>query len=282
MLRIVPENRSLKVTSPLPPSLPKERGRGEVGGVLIHCFACWAVAGLLMTIPSQARSQSNLVALERIVYLTGNLDSLTWSYIDNGFAVQRGEFEPFGTMHNLVRLPSGQTVELQSTASEDTNDWRRKAVAWYGTHVDGIVFRVPDAARLFLKFDSLGIPHGPLLPSYHGEKLSVGFGLQGPEPLDVSFISYDSAVPQHTVNMPPNRFRRISWLLLTASPDEERLLRSVFGALGLRKLHEGCCDYWLLGPPEYPLAIRFELPSTTFACEGHWLSIENGGVIYAY
>jgi hypothetical protein len=256
------------LTSP-PPC--QRRGWGVVAAI-------WAIIGLL--IPLQAHSQSNPVTLERVVYLTGNLDSLTRSYIDGGFAIERSEFEPFGTVRNVIRLPSGQTVELQSMSSMDTDDWRRNAITWYGTHVGGVVFGVYNAARLLLKFDSLGIPHGPLITSHYGEKLA--FGLKGPEPLDVSFISDDSVMPQHTEAIPPNRFRRISWLLLTASPDEEHLLRSVFDALDLRKLHEGCCDYWLLGSPEYPVAIRFELPSTTFAGKGNWLSIENGGVIYAY
>ena len=167
----------------------------------------------------------------------------------------------------------------------DTNDWRRQATRAYGTHITGVVIAVPSVDSLALRLDTAGVQHGPLADIILERKNGRSFGLVGPQPLGISFVEFGKARPapvDDTTRMPRNRLRRISWLLVTASPREEANLRKVFAALGLRQLHEGCCDYWLLGPPENRTAIRFELPTTTFRGGGDWLSIESGGVVYAY
>jgi hypothetical protein len=70
------------------------------------------------------------------------------------------------------------------------------------------------------------------------------------------------------------------WLLLTVSDSTESLLRQTFADLKIPRAHEGCCDYWLIGPADHRTALRFELPSTTFRGSGNWLSIEEGGVVF--
>jgi len=228
------------------------------------------------------------------VYLTGNLDSLLHSFAEQGFEIaggplngtrESGTYTPLAhdwsaplPQVNKVLLPSGQRVEFQSPPTNDTSDWRWRAVAAFGTRVAGIILRVRDIPGLARAFDSLNIPHGPVERSASG----LSLGLLGPEPLDVAFVSGDSAPQLHVSNIPPNRFTRISWLLLTASEKSEVTLRLVFTVLGLTKSHEGCCDYWMLGPPENRVGIRFELPTTTFTGLGEWLSIEPGGIVFAY
>jgi hypothetical protein len=247
------------------------------------------LAGFSLIVPpeDELRAQTNTagsinratrVTLERILYLTNNLDSLTRHFVKDGFEVRSCEYDLSGVQRNEVDLLCGQVVELESLVPSDTSDWRWKAIAAYGTHVCGVVLHVADASQLAQALDSLSIPHGSI-QTYNRE---TAFGLDSPMPLDISFASCDSAVLQKTAPLSENRFSRISWLLLTASPKSEAMLRRVFSALGLKEGHEGCCDYWMIGPPENRVGVRFELPSTTFFSSGDWLSIEPGGVVFAY
>jgi hypothetical protein len=249
-----------------------------------------------MTIPASARTLSgqekehanDAIQLERLIYLTPNLDSLTKSFVDRGFRVVRGTFDPLGVSSNYVWLPSGQIIELTTTYSRDSADWRVQAIRKYSTHIAGLRFRVRSVAKTFtslttpktiLQADSSAtyprlLPGEPRTPDY-------AFALRSPKPLDVVFVGSDSArtLPVYD-SLPPNGLRRIMWLLLTVSDTTEALLRQTFEDLGLHRSHEGCCDYWVIGPPQNRTAIRFELPSTTFKGEGDWLSIEEGGIVF--
>ena len=226
-------------------------------------------------------AQTNAITLERISYLTPNLDSLSRTFQKQGFRISSSEYDPLGVEQYSIVLPSLQTVELETSHSSDSADWRRKAIRAYGTHVSGVVFSVPDIRILARTFDSVGISHSAIEADRQGASIHVG--MTGPQPLDVVFESPPSSPKPpavDTVEQP--RLSRISWLLLTASPSEEALFRRIFSALSLRKKHEGCCDYWLIGQPENRIAVRFELPTTTFFGKGDWLSIEPGGVVFFY
>jgi hypothetical protein len=224
--------------------------------------------GLVAPIASPA--QTNAVRLERVTLLTSNLDSAMRSFLAHGFRFEPSKFAPYGPVRIL--LSSGVTLELESSDPKDLSDWKTRARAAYGNHVAGIAFAVDDLPGVARRLDSMRIPHGPVTPH--------GFGLAGIAPLDVVFVPRNMSVATGAIGK--NGYRRVSWLLLTASDSSQALLRRVFDALGLRKLHEGCCDYWLTGPVDARTAIRFELPSAAFRPEGEWLSIEDGGIVYGY
>jgi len=242
-----------------------------------------AVLSVLL-FPSFLIAQTNSVIFDRLLYLTPNLDSLARAEAKLGFRV----IPPSPTEgHSQLVLPSGQNVTLQAPEL----DWQKSATRAYGTHVAGLVLRVPNALQLYLMLDSLNIPHGNLDEVRTDTSGQFSFGIDHLEPLDLTFVSSnpEQAPPAIDTTLPPNRFRRISWLVLTASPKTETLLRRVFDALQLTMQHEGCCDYWLIGPPDNRTAVRFEVPKgwprpepNQPIYEGWWLSIEDGGVIYAY
>lgn len=241
------------------------------------CVQISLILGLVTPIVSTA--QTNSVRLARVTYLTTNLDSAMRSFLAHGFKFEHSEFAAYGPV--AVRLPCGNSIELESSDGSwaiprDTSAWKTRALAAYGNHVAGVAFAVEDIPLLGRHLDSLGIPHGLVAPS--------GFGMIGTAPLDFVFVPREARTP--TSEAGQNGYRRISWLVLTASDSSQALLRRVFDALNLRKLHEGCCDYWLVGPVDARTAIRFEIPSATpeksFKPEGQWLSIEDGGIIFGY
>jgi hypothetical protein len=230
------------------------------------------------------------------VYLTPNLDSLTRAFVRRGFSVARGEFDPLGVSRNYVNLPSGQTIALETTYSWDTSDWRVRAIRDYGTHVSGLIFRTDslEGLRAAISVDATPIEQFSIYSPPGDTSPRDGFALAGPQPLDVVVLSShevkDSLIDiKDSIldvkdslgdSQPPNGLRRVMWLLLTVSDTTESQLRQFFDDLGVHRSHAGCCDYWILGPLELPVAIRFELPSTTFRGQGEWLSIEDGGVVF--
>jgi hypothetical protein len=237
------------------------------------------ILGLVAPIASPA--QTIAVRLERVTLLTSNLDRAMRSFLARGFRFESSDFAPYGPVR--VRFSSGATLELESGDPKDSSDWKTRALAAYGNHVAGVAFAIDDLPRVARRLDSIGIPHGPVTPH--------GFGLAGIAPLDLVFVPRDAHGIQSATGK--NGYRRVSWLLLTASDSSQALLRRVFDALGLRKLHEGCCDYWLTGPVDARTAIRFEIPvdersstsaapEKSFKPEGEWLSIEDGGIVYGY
>jgi hypothetical protein len=242
----------------------------------------------ILLLPIAAIGQTNAITFERLVYLTPSRDSFYHSPYASTFRVT--ETDPENGDANMV-LPSGQIITLREPQGIE---WRAGAAAAYGTHIAGIVFRVPSVLQLGLTFDSLHIPHGDFTPSRIENSVQLSFGIDSLEPLDISFISSDSVMPSRTLPLTDSivqlgHYNRITWLVLTAGPNSEALLRRVFSALDLRQLHEGCCDYWLIGPPENRIAVRFAVPEgwphpipNQPTYEGNWLSIEEGGVIFAY
>jgi hypothetical protein len=258
-----------------------QNGRNSLKTLRIAYFG--TVLSVLL-FPSFLAAQINSVTFDRLLYLTPNLDSLVRTDTKLGFRV----VPPSPTEGRAqIILPSGQNVTLLAPEL----DWQKLATKAYGTHAAGLVLRVPNALQLYLHLDSLSIPHGNLDEVRTDTSGQFSFGIDHIEPLDLTFVSSnpEPTPPTTDTTLPPNRFRRISWLVLTASAKTETLLRRVFDALELTMKHEGCCDYWLVGPPDNRIAIRFEVPEgwprpipnqTTY--EGWWLSIEDGDVIYAY
>ncbi len=245
----------------------------------LRALSFWSSLAFLFAKPVFA--QTNDVLLERVVYLTPNLDSLTRTFRKQGIRISAAQFDPLGTERNSILLPSGQTIDLETTHSTDSDLWQNRALRAYGTHVSGITLTMNDVRPLTRRLDSIGIEHSPIIPTNGGE--SLRFAITGPQPLDIVFESpVRLPIPAKEDTGDVRQLRRISWLLFTTSPKEEEILRNLFAALGLTKKHEGCCDYWLIGPPENRIGVRFELPSTTFIGKGDWLSIEPGGVVLAY
>ena len=223
-----------------------------------------------------SNAQTPQIRLKKITYLTSNLDSSIRAFLRDGFAFSLGEYHPFGPFQ--VTLPSGHEIALIGSDTTDTTKPQTRLLRQFGNHVCMVEFEVDSIEALARAFDSASIAHSPLA--------SNAFTLSGFAPLEISFTEVsDTTYPQMW-----NRYTRISWLVLTANDSSERIMRNVFSTLQLRQFHEGCCDYWTLGPVDARTAIRFELPpGSSWASpppkphpEQGWLSIDEGGVVYAY
>jgi len=222
------------------------------------------------------KAQTPQIRLKKITYLTANVDSSIRAFLKNGFIFSRTEYHPFGPFE--ITLPAGHSVALIGSDTTDTTKALRRKLREFGSHISSVEFEAGNLQAIASAFDSMKIEHSSIVENK--------FSLTGTAPLEISFVeTHDTAHPRLD-----NRYSRISWLVLTANDSTQATMRRVFAALGLRKYHEGCCDYWTLGPVDSRTAIRFELPpGSTWASpppkphpEPWWLSIEEGGVVYAY
>jgi hypothetical protein len=224
-----------------------------------------------------AEAQSHSLRLSKISYLTANLDSTLKAFLGSGFVFGRTEYHPFGPF--VVMLPAGHQIELSGSDITDSTKAATRTLAKFGNHLARVELEARDIQSIAHTLDSAGIPHNAISAN--------AFSLAGTSPLEISFCEPASKTVAAQME---NRYSRISWLVLTASDSAQVMMRKVFGALGLKQFHEGCCDYWLVGPVESRTAIRFELPAgSKWASpppkqhpEPDWLSIEEGGVVYAY
>ncbi|GEM_PF-3904678 len=245
----------------------------------ISAFFALLFLGLSLFGTPDATAQTNAVTVEQIEYLTPNLDSLAKAFVSLGFQIVSEKPVQFDRQQYEVLVSSGPTIHLKATLFKDTSNWLVKAAGTYGTHVTSVMLRVPSLTMLQHRFDSLQVAY---------DTIGNAIALRGPEPLDVIFVDSNFVVPPKRVAVPDTSRMfpsRVSWLVLSASPEEEEVMRKVWAALGLHRSHEGCCDYWLIGPPEDRVATRFEIPSPEtpdLHYEGSWLSIEPGGVVFAY
>jgi hypothetical protein len=240
--------------------------------LLVLCTFAAFLAGFL----PDSKAQTPQIRLKKITYLTANLDSSIRAFLRDGFIFDHTEYHPFGPFQ--VTLPATHQIWLVGSDTTDTTKWQTHALRQFHNHIANAEFEVDSLDVLLRKFDSLQIAHSSVM----GGK----FSLANLSPLEISFTNAnDTTHPQFG-----NRYSRISWLVLTANDSTEAIMRRVFAALGLRQFHEGCCDYWTLGQVDSRTAIRFELPpGSTWASpppkphpEPGWLSIEEGGVVYAY
>ncbi len=231
------------------------------------------------------------IRLVRITFLTPNLDSLTRAFLKRGYKIIQGKREAGGIFNNSIRFPNGCQMILETTLSSDPNDWRYAALKKYGTHISGIAFETnhPDALRESLR--SLGIPVSPI-GSYSqvrldgSQYLSQAFAIDTCAPLDVVFYSKDTST-EHSQEIDSlshhrNRVYRFDWVLLSAGISVEKNLRKVFEVISTWKLHEGCCDFWRVGPADDFCFFRFEPPLKKNGSLSDWLSIEPDNIYFAY
>ena len=206
--------------------------------------------------PVKARGQilsPSGIRLQKITYLTSNLDSLTRSFTKRGYHIKNGIREPGGIFNNTIVFPNGCEIVLETTLSSDINDWRLQALKRYKDHISGIAFEVDS----LIQFKDSLRSHNISITSF-----SNGFALDSCAPLDIVFIPKDTSGRSDTLSHHPNHVFRFDWVLLSAGSDVEKKLRKVFDIMNVRKLHEGCCDFWRLGPSNDFCFFRFEPASS--------------------
>lgn len=258
----------------MPSSLCHTETTGKKWSLLLVQASLWL---FLFGFLGAANAQSPQMRLRRITYVMSNLDSTLKAFLGSGFVFDRTEYHSYGPFE--ITLPAGHTVAIIGSDTTDTTNPRSRALRQFGGHIASVEFEVEQLEDIARMLDSFNVEHGALG--------SNKFSIVGTAPLEISFAA---ASNEEAHVQGGNRYSRISWLVFTANDSTQAMMRKVFAALGLRQSHEGCCDYWLVGPVESRTAIRFELPpGSTWASpppkphpEPGWLSIEEGGVVYAY
>lgn len=250
-------------------------------GVLGSAVSLMITVGL----PRQARSldlTNYSIKLDHITYLTRNLDSLTKVFQKRGFTVTPGDSRILDMERHFVNLPDGTYIELQSTSSMDSADWRVSALRFYGDHIASVTFQTPDLEKLRAQLEGSSVKPGTTLEErYEGRLLWRAFGIEGCKPVDIVFMQREQglvALPiQHA-----NGHRRIEWVIFSADKEEEPLLRDLFTALHLTKRHEGWFDYWMMGSPDERLNVRIGQPYNPLFASSKGVFIEENGLVYAY
>ncbi|HET6512864.1 MAG TPA: VOC family protein [Candidatus Kapabacteria bacterium] len=220
--------------------------------------------------------------LDHVTYLTRNLDSLTKAFQRRGFTVTPGDSKVLDMERHFVNLPDGTYIELQSTSSTDTNDWRIRSLVRYGDHIASVTFQTPDLPLLRSKLESDSMEIGEILDErYEGQLLWRAFGVKDCEPLDIVFVQRE----QDLVELPiqhSNGHRRIEWVIFSTVEESEPILRKLFDALDLTKRHEGWFDYWMMGSPEARLNVRIGPPYNPLFKRDGGIFIEENGLTFAY
>lgn len=241
------------------------------------------ILAFCLTAPAKATDLTNYsLRLDHVTYLTRNLDSLTRVFQRRGFEVTPGDSKLLDMERHFVNLPDGTYIELQSTSAIDTNDWRIRALNYYGDHIASVTFQTSDLALLRSKLESSLIGLGSTIEEqYDGQLLWRAFGIDSCDPLDIVFIQRD----QRLIELPiqhPNGHRRIEWIIFATVKEREPLLRELFTALDLTKRHEGWFDYWMMGAPEQRLNLRIGPPYNPLFRASQGIFIEENGLVFAY
>lgn len=233
--------------------------------------------------PSDALDLTNYsVRLDHITYLTRNLDSLTRAFQRRGFIVTPGDSKVLDVERHFVNLPDGTYLELQSTSSLDSADWRVNALNFYGDHIASITFQTPDLKKLRSKLEGTSVKLGKMFDeTFEGKLLWRAFGIEGSRPLDIVFVQREQSLVELPIKH-PNGDRRIEWVIFSANKEEEPLLRDLFSALDLAKRHEGWFDYWMMGTPEDRLNVRIGPPYDPAFAASNGIFIEENGLVFAY
>jgi hypothetical protein len=222
--------------------------------------------------------------------LTSNLDSLTRSFIKKGYKIKTGKREPGSIFSNTIALQDGSEMILETTMSSDSKDWRLQALKKFGNHIAGIAFEVDEIDSLFhlMKRSNISVSDTLTIRKYRTDgtyNLAKVFALDSCAPLDVVFISKDTlhSTEFDSLAHHPNHVFRFDWVLLSASSLVEARMRKVFEIIGGPKLHEGCCDFWRVGPSNDFCFFRFEQqPVKKARGKNNWLSIEPDAIYFAY
>jgi hypothetical protein len=220
------------------------------------------------------------IRIARLTFLTNNLDSLSRSFIKKGFRLEPGLREPAGVFNNSITLSDGSEMILETTYSQDTDDWRLQDLRKFGNHVAGIAFEVQNMDSLYA-----GLRNDSLLVTSIMEKDGLKyFALDSCAPLDVVFLAKSNLSSYKTDSLTnhPNGVFRFDWILLSAATPIEKRLRSLFEKINAWKLHQGCSDYWRIGPPSDFCFFRFEQLPPKAGEKNDWLSIEPANIFFAY
>ena len=257
-----------------------------VSTILLIIIALWANRSV-----GQSLAPSG-IRLARITFLTANLDSVTRSFVKKGYHIKLGKREPGGTFNNIIALQDGSEMILETTTSSDPIDWRQAALKKYGNHISGIAFEVNEIDSLYHALKLNNIPLSSLdsvmiATTTDSQYLSGLFALDSCAPLDVVFYSKNPSPYRHSPEIDsltnhPNHVFRFDWMLLSASPVIEERFRKIFEIINARKLHQGCCDYWRLGPSDDFCFFRFEPPPKKTKGKTDWLSVEPDNLYFAY
>ena len=233
--------------------------------------------------PSAALDLTNYsIKLDHITYLTRNLDSLTKVFQKKGFTVTPGDSKVLDMERHFVNLPDGTYIELQSTSSLDSGDWRVNSLNFYGDHIASVTFQTPDLEKLRQKLEGTSVRIGRTLDEiYEGRLLWRAFGIEGTEPLDIVFVQREQSLVELPIKH-ENGHRRIEWVIFAANKEEEPVLRDLFTALDLTKRHEGWYDYWMMGTSERRLNVRIGEPYNPMFKASNGIFIEENGLVFAY
>ncbi len=222
------------------------------------------------------------VKLDHITYLTRNLDSLTKVFQKRGFTVTPGDSKTLDMERHFVNLPDGTYIELQSTSSLDSADWRVSALNFYGDHIASVTFQTQNLEQLRTQLEGTSVKLGSMLEEmYEGRLLWRAFGIEGCKPLDIVFMQREQALVDLPVSH-ENGHRRIEWVIFATNKEREPMLRDLFAALGLTKRHEGWFDYWMMGSPESRLNVRIGPPYNPTSAASNGVCIEENGLVFAY
>lgn len=209
--------------------------------------------------------------LKQITYLAGNFDSLTRSFLKRGFSLAMGSRDPVGAFTNDIFFPNGSSIHLEAKdilhrAPESSNN----------TYIREITFEVGSIDSFAGLLAKIGV-------GFHVTQANSSYPqiyLDSLYPVNLRFIprsvTHDSTIHHH------NGTFRIDWVLLSASKDLEFRLRALFDSLGVKKYHEGCCDFWRLGDEYDFTLIRFEPPKLKPLPKANGFSVEEGNIYFAY
>ncbi len=252
--------------------------------ISLFYIGLWANCSLGQTIAPDG------IRLARITFLTRNFDSLTRSFFKRGFQIKPGLREPGGIFNNSVIFPNGCEIIIETTTSADSNGWRQQALKKYGNHITGIAFEVAQIDSLYRSLQFRNIPLSSrntiMKEKPDGSEYAARvFALDSCLPLDVVFFSKDTSVVSHRMDslaIHPNHVFRFDWVILSAAGVIEKSLRTLFEICNALKLHEGCCDFWRLGPSNDFCFFRFDPPPPKAKGKPDWLSIEPDLIYFAY
>jgi len=230
------------------------------------------------------------IHLARITYLTLNLDSLTRSFLKRGFKIKPGLRMPGSIFTNSIVFGNGCEIILQTTFTRDSDDWQLQALKKYGNHIAGIAFETDQIDSLYRSLRSHNIALGSLdtvvREKTDGTKNMVRtFAIDSCAPLDVVFFSKDSSTISHSVDsltIHANHVFRFDWVILSAGTAIEKSIRTLFDISRSLKFHEGCCDFWRVGPSNDFCFFRFDPPPIHAKGKPDWISIQPDLIYFAY
>lgn len=237
---------------------------------------------LVVLLLSSVHSQPMTLTPNKMILLSGNFDSLVRSYLKSRYTIIPTKREPDGIFANTIYLQDGFSLELTYPFDPSKKMWQTRAVRKYGAHVAGLVFDVDDPDSLYLECIRNGIACAVVTTSADSLHTVESFALDSCNPLDIVFQKTSRTLRKDSIAIHKNGIYRLDWILLSAGSRMEQIFRQLFSFTHSLVLHQGCCDYWRLGPPDDFTFVRFEPVPALAKDDAYWLSIEAGNYYFAY